>query len=233
MKILYLIPARGGSKGIPHKNIKLLNGKPLIYYTIDIARCMADDEDICVSTDDDEIINIVEEYGLHILFKRPDALATDECGTYKVILQALDFFEKKGKIYDTVVLLQPTSPFRTVNNVKSCIEIYSQERRDMVVSVKESSTNPYYNCFKADNSGTLEPLFNEIITRRQDAPKIYEYNGAVYVMNVEKLREKSYSEFNNISYVIMDELSSVDLDTIIDWKFAEMIISENLINDGY
>jgi CMP-N-acetylneuraminic acid synthetase len=233
MKTLYLIPARGGSKGIPHKNIKLLSGKPLIYYTIDIARRLADDKDICVSTDDDEIINTVEEYGLHVLFKRPDALATDKCGTYKVILQALDFYKNKGEIYDAVVLLQPTSPFRTVNNVSSCIERYLQEHRDMVASVKESSTNPYYNCFKVDNSGTLEPLFNEIITRRQDAPKTYEYNGAVYVMNVEKLREKSYEEFNNIGYAIMDELSSVDLDTIVDWKFAEMIISENLINHGY
>ena len=108
MKILVIIPARGGSKGIPHKNIKLFNGKPLIYYTIDCARAICDDEDICVSTDDPEIISVVEQYNLKVPFVRPAELATDTAGTYEVLLHALNYYEQLGKHYDVVMLLQNT-----------------------------------------------------------------------------------------------------------------------------
>ena len=108
MKILVIIPARGGSKGIPHKNIKPLNGKPLIHYTIDEAREIVGDEDICVSTDDPEIIKCVEDYGLKVPFVRPEELATDTAGTYEVLLHALNFYEKQGRHYEVVLLLQNT-----------------------------------------------------------------------------------------------------------------------------
>ena len=109
MRPLVIIPARGGSKGIPHKNIKELEGKPLICYTIDAARKFTTDDNICVSTDDDAIIKVVEAYGLRIPFKRPGYLATDNAGTNGVLLHALDFYERKGNQYDMVVLLQVTS----------------------------------------------------------------------------------------------------------------------------
>ena len=125
MKILVIIPARGGSKGIPHKNIKPLNGKPLIYYTIDCARAICDDADICVSTDDDEIIQVVEDYGLKVPFKRPAELATDTAGTYEVLLHALNYYEQQGRHYDVVMLLQNTSPFRAAEHVKEAITLYS------------------------------------------------------------------------------------------------------------
>ena len=112
MKTLVIIPARGGSKGIPHKNIRPLGGKPLICRAIDHARSVAADADICVSTDDPEIIRTVEDYGLHVPFVRPACLATDSCGTYEVLLHALDHYEQQGIHYDAIVLLQPTSPFR-------------------------------------------------------------------------------------------------------------------------
>jgi len=115
--VLVVIPARGGSKGIPHKNIKPLGGKPLICYSIDVARQITSDENICVTTDDDEIIKVVEDYGLKVPFKRPAELATDNCGSNEVILHALKFFEDKGKKVDRIILLQPTSPFRTKDDV--------------------------------------------------------------------------------------------------------------------
>ena len=118
MKILVIIPARGGSKGITHKNIKPLNGKPLIHYTIDEAREIVSDEDICVSTDDPEIIKCVEDYGLKVPFVRPKELATDTAGTYEVLLHALNFYEKQGRHYDVVLLLQNTSPFRKADQIK-------------------------------------------------------------------------------------------------------------------
>ena len=155
MNILVVIPARGGSKGIPGKNIKPLNGKPLIYYTIDAARCIADDAHICVSTDDDLIIEVVEHYGLRVPFKRPDYLATDTASTYDVLLHALHYYEEKGEHIDVVVLLQATSPFRTGEHVKEALVLYSNEI-DMVVSVKETDSNPYYVCFEENAQGMLE-----------------------------------------------------------------------------
>ncbi len=229
MRSLVIIPARGGSKGIPRKNIKKLNGKPLIYYTIDIARQIAPDSDICISTDDHEIIEMVERYGLEVPFKRPNYLATDTMGTYDVLLHALDFFESKGEIYDNIILLQCTSPFRRVKDVKGALDLYSPEI-DMVVSVKETSANPYYNCFEEDVDGYLElSKGNGKYVRRQDAPAAWEYNGAVYVINPESLKKNPLSKFEKVIKYVMDDIHSLDLDTMLDWKMAELMLKENLV----
>ena len=229
MKILVIIPARGGSKGIPRKNIKPFNGKPLIYYTIDCARAICSDDDICVSTDDPEIIKCVEDYGLTIPFVRPAELATDTAGTYEVLLHALDYYEKQGKHYDVVLLLQNTSPFRTSEHVKEALKLYRNDI-DMVVSVNETRTNPYYNCFEEDKEGFLKKTVGcDIFVRRQDAPKTYEYNGAIYVINAEQLKKMPLGKFTRRVKYVMDDLHSVDLDNMIDWKFAEFIIKEGLV----
>lgn len=226
MRILVIIPARGGSKGIPHKNIKPLAGKPLIYYTIDVARQIVADEDICVSTDDSEIIQCVEDYGLKVPFVRPEELATDTAGTYEVLLHALCFYEQQGKQYDVVLLLQNTSPFRTANQVKEALTLY-QSDIDMVVSVKECSANPYYCVFEEDCDGFLQICKGEgNITRRQDAPKVYEYNGAIYVINPASLKAMPLNKFTHRVKYVMDELSSLDLDTMTDWKLAEILAKD-------
>lgn len=229
MKSLFLITARGGSKGIPHKNIKPLNGKPLIYYTIDVARLFADDEDICVSTDGDDIIKTVEDYGMYVPFKRPDELASDTAGSYEVILHAVKFYEDKGIYYDNVVLLQPTSPFRTKEDVEGCIANYD-DMCDMVVSVKSASANPYYDIFEEDSRGHLVISKGDgKITRRQETPKCYEYNGAVYVINIDSLKARHMNDFQKIRFYEMSEIHSVDLDTMLDWKYAELLIQEGLV----
>lgn len=226
MKILVIIPARGGSKGIPHKNIKPLAGKPLIYYTIDVARQIVADEDICVSTDDSEIIQCVEKYGLKVPFIRPAELATDTAGTYEVLLHALNFYELQGKWYDVVLLLQNTSPFRTAKQVKEALTLY-QSDIDMVVSVKECSANPYYCVFEENHEGYLNICKGDgNITRRQDAPKVYEYNGAIYVINSHSLKQKPLNKFTRRIKYVMDEQSSLDLDTMNDWRMAELIASQ-------
>lgn len=226
MKILVIIPARGGSKGIPHKNIKPLAGKPLIYYTIDVARQIVADEDICVSTDDSEIIQCVEKYGLKVPFIRPAELATDTAGTYEVLLHALNFYELQGKWYDVVLLLQNTSPFRTAKQVKEALTLY-QSDIDMVVSVKECSANPYYCVFEENQEGYLNICKGDgNITRRQDAPKVYEYNGAIYVINSHSLKQKPLNKFTRRIKYVMDEQSSLDLDTMNDWRMAELIASQ-------
>lgn len=227
MKILVIIPARGGSKGIPHKNIKPLAGKPLIHYTIDVARQIVANEDICVSTDDPEIIQCVEDYGLKVPFVRPSELATDTAGTYEVLLHALNYYEQQGKTYDVVILLQNTSPFRTSEQVKEALALYNSNL-DMVVSVKECSANPYYCVFEEDKEGFLNISKGDgSITRRQDAPKVYEYNGAIYVINPKSLKEMPLYKFTKRIKYVMDEKSSLDLDTMNDWHMAELLISKS------
>lgn len=229
MNILVVIPARGGSKGIPHKNIKELGGKPLIYYSIDIARQLTSDENICVTTDDDEIIQVVENYGLKVPFKRPDYLATDTCGSNEVIQHAYQFYSDQGKYYDTILLLQPTSPFRRVEDVKGSIALYD-DSLDMVVTVKEATVNPYYNCYEDDQNGYLIISKGDgKLERRQDAPSAYEWNGAVYVINPKRLMEVGLAGLTKVKKYVMDDVHSIDLDTMFDWKVAELIIKEKII----
>ncbi len=229
MKTLVIIPARGGSKGIPHKNIKPLNGKPLIYYTIDCARAIVDDSDICVSTDDQEIIHCVENYGIKVPFVRPAELASDTAGTYEVLLHALDYYEQQGRHYDIVVLLQNTSPFRSAEQVKEALALY-KPGIDMVVSVKECSANPYYNLFEEDGNGYLQVSKGEgNIFRRQDAPKVYEYNGAIYIINAIALKTTHMHKMSKRVKYVMNVFSSFDLDTMWDWKMAEMLIEQRTI----
>lgn len=229
MRTLVIIPARGGSKGIPRKNIKLLDGKPLIYYTIDCARAICQDEDICVSTDDAEIVSVVEQYGLKVPFVRPAELATDTAGTYEVLLHALGFYEKQGKHYDVIVLLQNTSPFRTPQQVKEALTLYRNDV-DMVVSVKECAANPYYCVFEENEDGFLHICKGDgNIFRRQDAPKVYEYNGAIYIINSKVLKTTHMHKMQKRIKYVMNDLSSFDLDTMWDWKMAEMIKKEEAI----
>ena len=226
MKPLFVIPARGGSKGIPGKNIKPLGGKPLIAYSAEVARQLAPDSDICVSTDDPAIADVVREMGLEVPFMRPDYLATDNCGTYEVLLHAVKFFEKLGRRYDTMVLLQPTSPLRTADDVRRCLEAYTPDV-DMVVTVVEAASNPYYNCYETDADGFLHISKGDgSFVRRQDAPKAWEYNGAVYVINIDSLKQMPLSKFQRSRMVEMERSRSIDLDTPLDWLVAEAVVAQ-------
>lgn len=229
MKYLVVIPARGGSKGIPHKNIKPLGGKPLIYYSIDIARQFTTDENICVTTDDSEIISVVEQHGLKVPFVRPAELATDTCGSSEVIQHAYQFFAAKGIQYDAIVLLQPTSPFRKVEFIKEAVALYD-ESIDMVTSVRPAACNPYYDGFEEDKDGLLQISKGDgTIARRQEAPKVWQQNGSIYVINPKSLVDKGMGGFTKIKKYAMPEAYSVDLDTMLDWKMAELFIKEGIL----
>lgn len=231
MKPLFLITARGGSKGIPGKNLKLFLRKPLLYYAIDTARKLASDTDICLSTDDDDIIRAAETYGLSVPFKRPDVLATDQAGSYEVILHAVDFYKKQHRYYDVVVLLQPTSPFRTVEHVQEAIDLYSDEL-DMVVSVTPSDHSPYFDLFEENTTGYLKKSKEGHFARRQDYPAVYAYNGAVYVINVATLEQMPLSQFSKIKKYVMSADDSIDLDTPLDWLFAEFLATRRAVSDN-
>lgn len=231
MRVLVVIPARGGSKGIPHKNIKPLNGKPLICYSIDVARQFTTDDNICVTTDDDEIIKVVEDYGLKVPFKRPDYLATDTCGSNEVIQHAYQFYVQKGVHYDAILLLQPTSPFRKVEFLKEAVALYD-DSIDMVTSVKPAACNPYYDGFEEHPDGLLYISKGEgSIARRQNAPNVWQQNGSVYVINPISLMKKGLGGFTKIRKYAMDEIHSIDIDNPFDWKVAELVISEKLLGN--
>jgi len=226
MNFLVVITARGGSKGIPKKNIKLLNGKPLIQYSIDIAKTIADKKDICFTSDSDEIIEIAKNLGLKIPYKRPDELATDTANSQDVILHALDTYERiNNKTYDAIILLQPTSPFRTLKQVQDCIKLYNNSI-DMVVSTKLATANPYYNLYEEDN-GFLIPSKEGNYSRRQDCPKVWEFNGAIYIINTTSLRSEKMNAFSKIKKYSMSEQTSIDIDTPLDWKIAEFYIENS------
>ena len=225
---LYLIPARGGSKGVPGKNIRLLGGMPLISHTISTALNVAGNrEDVVVSTDSEEIAAIAEKAGAIVPFMRPAALATDQAGSREVMLHAVDSQALREREYDTIVLLQPTSPFRNEEDIKRAIEIYESKRPDMVVTVREAASNPYYNAYETDAEGKLHISKGDgLIIRRQDAPPVWEFDGSVYVINVESLRK--YPSLGKMPVILPVKNTSpynIDIDTELDFLIAETIMS--------
>lgn len=223
--VLFLITARGGSKGIPGKNIKPLDGLPLIMWTLNLALEITDKSNICVSTDADEIIDVVEDFGFKVDFKRPADLATDSASSQDVILHALDYYSSKGKEYDAVCLLQPTSPFRKREDILNSIHLFKLDY-DAVLGVKKTNSNPYYVLFEVNEDGYLEKSKKSTITRRQDSPDVYEINGAIYIFNTASLRSKKISDFQKIVKYEMGEIPSLDIDSPLDWLVAEAVLKE-------
>ena len=229
MRILFLIPARGGSKGIPNKNIINLLSKPLIGYTIDECLQLSKlyDCEICVSTDSNDIKKVAENYGLNVPFLRPEHLSNDTASSESVILHALDWYQNNGINFDFVVLLQPTSPLRKYNHIVDAINLYLENQKnsiDMMVSVKISKANPYFNLFEDNKNGMLTKSIKSSYIRRQDCPITYEYNGAIYVININSLREKGILNFDKIKKFVMDEISSLDIDDPNDLIFCETLM---------
>jgi CMP-N,N'-diacetyllegionaminic acid synthase len=224
-KILAIIPARGGSKGIPKKNIKLLKGKPLIAWTIEEAKKSHFLDKIIVSTDDEEIMNVAKKWGAEVPFLRPSELAQDDTPGIAPVLHALEYFSD----YEYVVVLQPTSPLRLVEDIDKAIELCEKSESDFCVSVTESKVIPDW-LFLVNETGKLSPVFNdrEIPYQRQKADKIYALNGAVYVGNKEALTKKrSFLTPETIPYIMPNE-RSVDIDNIEDFYYCEYLMKKDL-----
>lgn len=257
LRPIFIIPARGGSKGIPGKNIADLGGRPLISYTIDAALdalatlndirgkastpspapVITDEltpERVIVSTDSAEIAAKAGEEGIEIPFLRPAELSTDTAGSREVILHAMDYADSRSIDYNCVVLLQPTSPFRNGGHVAQAMSLYDPETTDMVVSVCQASANPYYNCFETDpTTGFLHISKGDgLLTRRQDAPPAWEYNGAIYVINPASIRRMPLGAFpRRIPYEMSAE-DSIDIDTPLDLTVARAVMASRLKDIG-
>lgn len=225
---LWLIPARGGSKGIPDKNIKKLCGKSPVARAVEQAlSCAKEGNDtVFVSTDSSAIKEEAERCGVEVPFLRDEKYATDTASTYDVIIHTLEEFKKRGKTFEKVVLLQPTSPLRSEEDIRNTLSKWNRGV-EMAVSVTSAKTNPYYNGFEQGADGFLHISKGPgNYTRRQDAPEVWEYNGAVYVMSVEALEQRPYWEFKKIVAAPMPQERSLDLDTPIDWLIAETILNQ-------
>ncbi len=227
-KILAIIPARSGSKGLRHKNIKLLNDKPLIAYTIEAAIESDIFTDIVVSTDSEEYASISKRYGASIPFLRPDELASDIASSADMIVYTIQRLKELGKVYDYFVLLQPTSPLRKASDIKNAVDLLIENKLDSVVSVCEAEHSlSIYNTL--GDSLSLEGFINKnSATRRQDDKKYYRINGSIYISNVKKyLSERDFYGKKSKAYIMSRE-SSIDIDTELDFKIAEYIMTQDL-----
>ena len=228
MKILGLIPARGGSKGIPGKNIKSLGGKPLLQYTFEATKNSTLLSRVILSSDDPEITRIAEEIGLEVPFIRPAALATDDTSSLEVIQHTLNFFTQKGVNFDAVCLLQPTTPFRRTGLIDEAIGKFISGNFDSLLSVREvpAEFNPHW-VFEENESGGLRLATGEkeIISRRQELPVAYHRDGAIYITKVEVLQKQNSLYGNNIGFIDTTGDPYVNIDIPQDWEKAERLLT--------
>ena len=230
---MVVIPARGGSKRIPGKNVKPLGGKPLIDYTLEAALGIFTGDQICITTDDERIVERAKEKGIEVPFLRPPALATDESNMVDVLKHCVAFYEEKNREFENILLLQPTSPFRKKSDLVNALKSFTEDV-DLVASVFVTKSNPYYLLYEEDQQGWLKKSKGEkFFGRAQDVPDVYELNGSVFVIRITTLKTfpcTSVLQFPRVKKYVMDEYYSVDLDTEIDWEFAEFLLNKKLIS---
>jgi len=223
-KIISIIPARGGSKGLPGKNIKILEGKPLIAYTIEVAKKSDIFDRIIVSTENKEIAKIAKKYGAEVPFIRPAELSTDTADSMDVVIHALKWFKEKGEEFEYVMKLQPTSPLRTDQDIIKSMELIIQKDSDSVISVSECEHHPLW-ANKLDPDLKMNNFIDEDIKgkNRQDLPKYYRLNGAIFLSKVDTLlNTKDWYGEKSYAY-IMDSNRAIDIDSEINFYLAELL----------
>ncbi len=227
---LSIIPARGGSKRLPRKNILDLAGKPLIAWSIEAAKSSKYIDEVMVTTDDKEIAKVSVRYGAKVPFFRPEVLATDIASTFDVIEHTIDFYKNDlKKEFDYLVLLQPTSPLRKKTHIDEAIALMVAKNADAVISVCEVDHSPLWSNTLPEN-GDLSHFIREEIKgiRSQDLPKYYRLNGAIYICRIQRLlEEKTLFIKDNIFAYQMDRKASVDIDEALDLIMAKAIIDTN------
>ena len=221
--MIAIVPARGGSKGLPGKNILPLRGKPLIGYTVEEAVKSNRVEEVIISTDDPEIARVAVSFGAKCPFMRPVELASDQSLAIDTYLYTVDRLEKEYgyRISDIAVLL-PTSPLRIVEDIDAAISLYEKKNADSVVSyTKEAHPISWHRMI--DNEQRLHPLFEEKIGNRQEVKETYYPNGSVYVFKMDLLRQRKYYSDKSFAYLMPAE-RSVDIDTHLDFLYAEFLM---------
>ncbi|MEA4804375.1 acylneuraminate cytidylyltransferase family protein [Acetobacterium wieringae] len=223
MKILAIIPARSGSKGLKDKNIKVMNGKPLMAYTIEAAVESRIFDKIIVSTDSSAYAKIAEEYGAEVPFLRPDHLSGDEVATDDVIIDLLEKLKEDGDVYEYFIILQPTSPLRTSKDIVNAMALMKKKDANAVISLCETEHSPLYTGLVSEDLRIDGFIKKDIGYRRQDLPKYHRLNGAIYLSRVDYFlkyqdlyKEKCYA-------YVMDKSRSIDIDDELDFRMAEFL----------
>lgn len=224
--IVGIIPARGGSKSLPRKNIKLLAGKPLIAYTIEAALQSKKLNRVIVSTDDEEIADISRKYGAEVIM-RPQDLAEDASPTEPAIKHVVSVLESDGYKPDIIVTLQPTSPFRTSNQIDDALDGIFFDDVDSIIGLKEVKEHPY-KMKKIENNHVVPFLKIKLQSnRRQDMPQLYKENGAIYVTKYDFLMNRDKIIGGNVKPFLMSDETSIDIDTHLDFKIAECLLGDD------
>lgn len=225
--MLAVIPARGGSKGVPGKNIRELAGKPLVVYTIEAAIESGVFEKVIVSTDSMEIAEIARKSGAEVPFIRPAEISGDVASSDEVIKHAVDFFEDRGDIFTKVCKLQPTSPLRNATHIKEAYQLVQEKDADFVVSVCECEHSPLWSGKLGDDLSMDDFVRDEIkLACRQKLTTYYRLNGAIYMAKMDAFkRERGFFGANGYAY-LMAQTDSIDIDSELDFKIAECIMRE-------
>lgn len=228
-RVTALIPARGGSKRLPRKNVKLLGDKPLIAWSIEAALASKYIDRVIVSTDDDEIKQVSEQYGAEVPFLRPEHLSNDHATSFDVIKHSIRFV-RLDQENELIVLLQPTSPLRLVSEIDAALEFFLTKNAKGVVSISETEHSPMWSNTLPENGCMSDFIRPEVQGKRsQDLPKFYRLNGSIYIYEILTLLEKGHIFFNENVYGFETSLeTSVDIDTALDFKIAEGILRDKI-----
>lgn len=226
MTVIATICARGGSQGLPGKNIRQLLGKPLIAYTIEQALACPFIDQVYVSTDDEEIAAVAREYGALVPFMRPNALATSQAAKIPVIKHLVDWISSNHEKPKTIVDLDPTSPLRKISDIESCVALLD-ENCDVVITAFESEKNPYFNMVEYVNASEVKLVkCDSKVTSRQSAPKVYSMNASIYVWHYNTLDKGLWN--GRTKMYVMPRERSIDIDSYLDFKFVELLMTEKL-----
>jgi len=222
-RFLSIIPARGGSKRLPNKNILSFSGQPLICWSIESSITSKYIDTTVVTSDSNEVLKIAHAYDIQAI-KRSLELSTDTARTFDVILDALEYVKED---FDYIVLLQPTSPLRTSKHIDEAVELLINKKADAIISVGEMEHSPLWSN-TLDETNSMEDFFNEsVFERSQDLPTYYRLNGAIYICDIkEMIKSRTYFLKNNIFAYKMSRESSIDIDDEIDFKFAELLVDK-------
>jgi len=228
---LAVIPARAGSKRLPGKNYRVINGKPLIAWTIESAMAANIDLDIVVTTDDINVKRVAEQYSKDVtLIDRPLALASDSASSMDVLFHAIEIAKEKNKRYDGVILLQPTSPLRTKEDIEGAFCLFEEKKATSVVSVTECEHSPLWSNTLNNDKSMSSFIRDDIIgTRSQDLPSYFRLNGAIYIAKMSTIEtDKSFFNLPDSYAYVMESSHSVDIDEKLDFEFAEFLFSKRI-----
>jgi len=232
-KVLAIVPARGGSKGLPGKNIKSLCGKPLIAWSIEQGLNSKYIDKLIVSTDDKEIASISKKYGAEVPFMRPDYLASDTATSMDVFFHAIEYFENNNEIFDLIVALEPTSPLRDAQDIDNSLEILlNKDDAESIVGIsKVESAHPDF-LVSLDNNKFIVPYKNEIvIKRRQDIANLYFFEGSLYISYIKSLKNRKAFYHDKCFGYVVPKWKSFEIDDIYDFYIIEALMQKKI--DGY